>query len=124
MPVYIHTGGQDKSMPPANQSAQKALFENYGAKIMYVENAESGHNMPSETPAEGLSWILGNIPGTGIEDGYMPEADTSLSQGNLIAFNQGPFIDAAVAEHVDAGGSPDVDHRIDYTRPGYYFVPR
>lgn len=46
-----------------------------------------------------------------------------MSQGRTVQFDQAPFINFAVAEHAKHGGSADVDHRLDLTRPGYYFVP-
>lgn len=69
-PVYIHSGLNDGSMPPANQRAQEGLFAHYGANIMYVET-DSAHNAPQDMPAEALGHVLGNISGTGVEDGEM-----------------------------------------------------
>lgn len=52
------------------------------------------------------------------------KAGWKTTSGVINTFDQTPFIEAAVAEHAKvSGGSADVDHRIDKTRSGYYYVP-
>lgn len=60
-PVYIHAGGQDGVVPPANCKAQQGLMEHYGANVKYVYDAEAAHNMEKERPAEALTHIFSNL---------------------------------------------------------------
>ena len=58
-PVFIHTGGKDGSMPPANQLAQQGLMESYGANVEYLYDANAAHNMDKSVPGEIFQHLYG-----------------------------------------------------------------
>lgn len=60
-PVYIHSGGEDMSMPPPNQKAQQGLMEHFGASVKYVYDAAEAHTMNSDRPGEALRHIFSNL---------------------------------------------------------------
>lgn len=75
-----------------------------------------------------MTHVYGNLANSGMKstDGLKASdrAGWKTSNGELKTFDQTPFIEAAVAEHAKvSGGSANVDHRIDKTRAGYYYVP-
>lgn len=76
-------------MPPANQVCQKDLVEKYGADVKYVNDPEAGHNMASDVPAQMITWIYGNISGSGIGiDDPLKDADSDWSShGTFAAFD-------------------------------------
>jgi len=65
-PVFVYSGGQDRSMPPPNQIAQKDLVQQWNAKTKYVLRSEEGHSFPQEIIAEAIRYIYGNLPNSGI----------------------------------------------------------
>ena len=109
-PVFIHAGGQDGIMPSTNQLAQKALVELFGANTKYVLTENAGHNRVN--PAQAITHVYGNLANSGINvsDQLRSEDSAWETNGQLSTFDQTPFIQSAVAEHAQVGGSADVDH--------------
>jgi len=76
-------------VPPENQVMQKNLSEEFGAKVKYVLDSEAGHDVNDERVAELISWIYGNIPGSGVnvEDELLPPDDDWGKHGTFAAFD-------------------------------------
>lgn len=114
--------------------SQQALYEHFGANVKYVLDPEGKHTQDEGVLAQAITHIYGHIPGSGVnvDDELLVPTKNQMndkggtgyqSNGIVSSFDQGPFIDAAVAEHVERGGSPDVHHGLDRVRPGMYYIP-
>lgn len=62
-------------MPPANQRAQRGLFEQFGANVRYVVDENEGHSMASNIPSQAFAWVYGNLGVAGIDKDEERAAD-------------------------------------------------
>lgn len=76
-------------MPPANQQCQRDLAELLGSEVKYVEDPDAGHDYADDVPAQAISWVYGNIPGSGVnkDDELLPADDNWSEGGKLVKFD-------------------------------------
>ena len=110
-PVYIFSGGIDTTVPQIKQRAQETFYENYNANLMWVDDPELAHEIPSLSYVEGhwghnlydydmpkdlLTHVLSNIEFNSISTLNPSSADWQ-NLGVLRRFNQHEFVDAKPA---------------------------